>query len=70
MAKESPVTEATNNTMRNVLIAISVVMFLVLIILVALLVRFWIRSRQKRKVIPVKEANGHANGDVEVNDIS
>ena len=66
------VTEAeTSNTVRNVLIAVSVVMFVVLVILVVLLVRFCIRLRQKRrKVVPVKENEVHQNGGLTVEEIS
>ncbi|KAL9953649.1 hypothetical protein ACROYT_G041099 [Oculina patagonica] len=71
MEESSPVTEAsTSNTVRNALIAISVVMFVVLIILIALLIRSCIRSRQKRKVTPVKAVEAHTNDDVAVYDIS
>ena len=69
--ESSSVTEAkTSNTVRNVLIAVSFVMFVVLIILVVLLVRFCIRSRQRRKVDPVKEKEVHTNGGLTVEDIS
>ncbi len=71
MEESPPVTEAsTSNTVRNALIAISVVMFVVLIILIALLIRFCIRSRQERKVTPVKAVEAHTNDDVAVYDIS
>ena len=69
MEESPPVTEATT-TVRNVLIAISVVMFVVLTILTVLLIRFCIRSRQNRKVIPVKPVQGYTNDDVAVYDIS
>ena len=49
------VTEAT----RNALIAISVVMFVLVVSLVAVLVWLWYRSRHKRKIIPVKPAPGN-----------
>ena len=50
-------TEAsTSKTMRNVLIAISVIMFVVVVILGAILLWLWYRSRQKTKNIPIKEA--------------
>ena len=52
------VTEATRNATRNALIAISVVMFVLVVSLVAVLVWLWYRSRHKRKIIPVKPAPG------------
>jgi len=65
---------STSNAVRNALIAISVVMFVVVVMLVALLVYFWYRSRQKTKVIPIKVAeagnNNHDKNDVEVPDLS
>ena len=70
MEESRPVTEAsTSNTLRNALIAISVVMSVILIILIALLIRFCVHSRQKRKVIPVKAVEAHTNDDVAVYDI-
>ena len=71
--EDSPtVTEAeTSNTVRNVLIAVSVVMFLVLVIFVVLLVWFCIRLRERRrKVAPVKEKEVHHNGGLTVEEIS
>ena len=53
------VTEATSNATRNALIAISVVMSVLVVSLVAVLVWLWFRSRQKRKIIPVKPAPGN-----------
>ena len=53
------VTEATRNATRNALIAISVVMFVLVVSLVAVLVWLWYRSRHKRKIIPVKPAPGN-----------
>ncbi|KAL9953645.1 hypothetical protein ACROYT_G041095 [Oculina patagonica] len=55
---DSSVTKAsTSNTTRNALIAISVIMFVAIVILGAVLAYFWFRSRPtKTKVIPVKEA--------------
>ena len=53
------VTEATSNATRNALIAISVVMSVLVVLLVAVLVWLWFRSRQKRKIIPVKPAPGN-----------
>ena len=51
------VTEATSNATRNVLIAISVVLFAVVVVLVTVLVWLWYRSRQKTtKVIPIKKS--------------
>lgn len=69
---ENTVMEASaSNAGRNGLITISVVMFVVAILLLALLL--WFRSRQKNKVIPVKEAqkdnNDHAKDDVKVYDL-
>ena len=71
--EEGPtVTEAeTDNTVRNVLIAVSVIMFVVLVILVVLLVRFCIRLRQRRrKVDPVKEKEVHHNEGLTVEEMS
>lgn len=71
--EEGPtVTEAeTSNTVRNVLIAVSVVMFVVLVIFVVLLVWFCIRLRERRrKVAPVKEKEVHHNGGLTVEEIS
>ena len=53
------VTEATSNATRNALIAISVIMSVLVVSLVAVLVWLWFRSRQKRKIIPVKPAPGN-----------
>lgn len=53
------VTEATSNATRNALIAISVVMSVLVVSLVAVLVWLRFRSQQKRKIIPVKPAPGN-----------
>ncbi|XP_073248167.1 uncharacterized protein [Porites lutea] len=53
------VTEATSNATRNALIVITVVMFVLVVSLVAVLVWLLYRSRQKRKIIPVKPAPGN-----------
>jgi len=71
--EDTMITEAeTSNTVRNVLIAVSVVMFVVLVVFVVLLVRFCIRLRQRRKkVAPVKEEKEvHHNGGLTVEEIS
>ena len=57
---EASVTEAsTSNAVRNGLIALSVVMFVVVVVLVAVLLWLWYRSRQNRKVAPMKEASSN-----------